>query len=185
MRTRVHLCPFLETDGTPLKNRFELFSLLKPADDLPLFWLDVLLLLAWIIPDCGESDAPFPLTNFAQPFNGKCSCDCSTQPPSFHFICVVHNFLKARRGRGIRWKLHHGLVSRATTVSISHYLSIEWTWLWSGKAILRTIFVSLLQSRIHKYYLIFIEPNLIIIMPSPLYVQNLMITLLKINLIVL
>lgn len=96
MRTRVHLCPFLETDGTPLKNRFELFSLLKPADDLPLFWLDVLLLLAWIIPDCGESDAPFPLTNFAQPFNGKCSCDCSTQPPSFHFICVVHNFLRKR-----------------------------------------------------------------------------------------
>lgn len=38
---------------------------------------------------------------------------------------MLESYLKARRGRGIRWKLHHGLVSRATTVSISRYLSIE------------------------------------------------------------
>lgn len=32
-----------------------------------LFFGSTLLLFGWIIPDCGESDAPFPLTNFAQP----------------------------------------------------------------------------------------------------------------------
>lgn len=36
---------------------------------------------------------------------------------------MLELYVKARRG--IRWKLHHGLVSRATTVSISRYLSIE------------------------------------------------------------
>lgn len=38
---------------------------------------------------------------------------------------MLESYAKAGRGRGICWKLHHGLVSRVTTVSISRYLSIE------------------------------------------------------------
>lgn len=97
MRTRVHLCPFLETDGTPLKNRFELFSLLKPADDLPLFWLDVApfrLNYSWLRRKWRtlSLDKFRPAT--PMPFNGKCSCGLLDPAPVVSLHLIVHNFLR-------------------------------------------------------------------------------------------
>lgn len=38
---------------------------------------------------------------------------------------MLESYVKARRGRGIRWKLHHGLVSRVTSQFLAIFLSNE------------------------------------------------------------
>lgn len=136
MRTRMHLCPFLETDGTPLKNRFELFSLLKPM--IFLFFGSTLLLLAWITPDCGESDAPFPLTNFVQPHRCHLMVNAPVIDPapncfaSFNRVQFSTNFLPKANSFPLL-SISMNMPSCVTCTFFVLFLAFcQWLWVLNG-----------------------------------------------------